>query len=173
MGAADGLIRIEWQYEQQLPTYAPRPQPWIVASGFNSGPTFSVNGALRSVDYSAGQNTRDLASHSISQNSLVSSLSASATSAHTGMATMDWAPANDVGITVPGSVSSQRFVAAAPMILEMTKHAIVLQLKGETADNRVVAPVTVKHKPKCVTCGKVNKATSKFCSNCGTSLELV
>ena len=171
VGAADGLIRIEWQYERPAPVYTPGPNPFPPQWPYNN--TFNVNGVLRSVDYSAGQNARDAASHSIQTNSLVSSLSATATSAHVGAATMDWAPANEVGITVPGSVSSQRFVAAAPMVLETTKHVIVLQMKGETADNKVVAPVTVKHKPKCVTCGKVNKATAKFCSNCGTSLELV
>jgi len=46
-------------------------------------------------------------------------------------------------------------------------------LLGETEDNKpVLQPVNVKMKPKCTSCGKQNKATNKFCSECGTSLEL-
>ena len=169
VGAADGLVRIEWQFERPAPVYTPRPDSFLTA--WPASNTFNVNGMLRSVDYSAGESMR--ASATSAMNASLQSMNISATSAHVGMATMDWAPANDVGITVPGSISSQKFTTVAPMALEATKYAIVLQLKGETADNKVVAPVTVNHKPKCVTCGKVNKATAKFCSNCGTSLELV
>ena len=165
VGATDGLIRVEWQFEIPQPVYTPRPQPWIQSSGFN------VNGALRSVDYSNGDSTRAYAATAISNQ--IQSMGISAASAHVGTPTMDWAPANDAGITVPGSLSNQRFQTVASFPLEAQKHVIVLQLKGETVDNKVVAPVTVKHKPKCVTCGKINKATSKFCTNCGTSLELV
>jgi len=46
-------------------------------------------------------------------------------------------------------------------------------LLGETPENKpVIAPITVKEKPKCQTCGKQNKATSNFCSACGTSLTI-
>lgn len=173
VGAADGILRIEWQFERPQPVYTPRPSPWIVASGGIGGSSFNVNGMLRSVDYSAGENTRALASYATNSTLQDMGITASATSAHAGMATMDWAPANDVGITVPGSMSSQKFATVASFPLEAQKHVIVLQLKGETKDNKVTAPVTVKAKPKCVTCGKVNKATAKFCSNCGTALEIV
>jgi membrane protease subunit (stomatin/prohibitin family) len=80
---------------------------------------------------------------------------------------------NDVGITVPGSKSTQSFTTTTMGVMEPEKHSIVLKLLGETPDNEPVRQaVTVKHKPKCTTCGKQNKATSKFCSECGTSLEL-
>lgn len=80
---------------------------------------------------------------------------------------------NDVGITVPGSKSTQSFTTTTMGVMEAEKHSIVLKLLGETSDNEPVrTPVTVKHKPKCQTCGKQNKATSRFCSECGTSLEL-
>ena len=53
------------------------------------------------------------------------------------------------------------------------KHSIVLKLLGETPDNKpVLQPVNVKMKPKCVTCGKLNKAKAKFCTECGTALEI-
>lgn len=80
---------------------------------------------------------------------------------------------SDTGITVPGSKSDQQFQAVSSFTLLPEKHSIVLCLKGETEQNkRVTTAVTTKHKPKCITCGKQNKATAKFCSNCGTALEL-
>ena len=89
---------------------------------------------------------------------------------HDGMATMDW---NDVGITVPGSKSEQKFSTVTMGAMEAAKHTIVLKLLGETPNNKpVLEPVTVKAKPKCVTCGTQNKAHAKFCSKCGTALEI-
>ena len=82
-------------------------------------------------------------------------------------------PANDVGITVAGSKSTQSFTTTTIGTLEIEKHSIVLKLLGETPDNKpVLQPVNVKMKPKCTTCGKQNKATAKFCTECGTSLEI-
>lgn len=173
VGAADGIVRIEWQFERPAPRIDPFNPPWLIASGGISGGSFNVNGTLRSVDYSAGENTRALASYATNASLQNMGITASAASVHDGIATMDWAPANDVGITVPGSMSSQKFTTVASFPLEDQKHVIVLQLKGETKDNKVTAPVTVKAKPKCITCGKVNKATSKFCAECGTALEII
>lgn len=175
VGATDGLIRIEWQYERVQPVYTPRIDPWHNTSWTNNiSGSYNVNGALRSVDYSKGENTRMTASIATSNQLQSMGISATSASLHDGAATMDWMNLqSEVGITVPGSISSQKFRTVQAFPLEAQKHVIVLQLKGETEDNKVVAPVTVKHKPKCVTCGKVNKATSKFCTNCGTSLELV
>ena len=81
---------------------------------------------------------------------------------------------NDAGITVPGSKSDQSFQSVRSFPTEATTHTIVLKLLGETEDNqRVRKAVTVKAKPKCVTCGRVNKATAKFCTECGTSLNIL
>ena len=181
VGSADGLIRIEWQFEKPRPIYTVRPDPfpshwnsqapaqWTTTSGYN------VGGLMRSVDFSNGEATKAYAS-AAADVTLAQMGYATNSEVHDGMATMDCAfaaPANEVGITVPGSMSSQKFATVASFPLEDQKHVIVLQLKGETKDNKVLAPVTVKAKPKCVTCGKVNKATAKFCSNCGTALEIV
>jgi hypothetical protein len=88
------------------------------------------------------------------------------------MATMD-CYYNDAGITVPGSKSTQSFVTTSIGELEIEKHTIVLKLLGATPDNKpVIKPVTVKAKPKCVTCGRQNKAHAKFCVECGTALEI-
>jgi hypothetical protein len=80
---------------------------------------------------------------------------------------------NDAGITVPGSVSSQQFHSASGFPLESNSTVIVLQLRGEVGGIAVEAPVTVDRKPECVTCGKTNKATNKYCSECGTALQLI
>ena len=89
---------------------------------------------------------------------------------HDGMATMDW---NEVGITVPGSRSDQKFSTVTMGLMEAEKHSMVIKLLGETPDNKpVLKPVTVERKPECVTCGKKNKAHAKFCIECGTALEI-
>lgn len=80
---------------------------------------------------------------------------------------------NDAGITVPGSASTQKFTEVTGFQTDPSS-VIVLKLVGETETNKVVStPVTVKKKAECQTCGRLNKATSKFCSNCGTSLEII
>lgn len=81
--------------------------------------------------------------------------------------------ANENGITVPGSISEQKFEHAAWFPTENISHVIVLKLFGQKNATRVINPVTVKTKQQCVTCGKVNKVTNKFCSECGTSLQII
>lgn len=144
---------------------------WITASGATYSQV-NVNGALRGVDYSKnGEATAQAASAAVDKycadNGIINQVEL-----HDGAATMDWME-NDVGITVPGSKSEQKFQHVTMGAMEAEKHTIVLKLLGETANNKPVAkPVTVKHKPKCVTCGKQNKANAKFCTECGTALEI-
>jgi len=168
----DGIVRIEYQFE------LPRP---IINHAYDNfrytgmrdtiGASYNVNGMMRSVDFSAGEAMK--ASATSATNATLKSMNISATSAHDGMATMDWMPINDTGITVPGSKSTQSFQTVTMGVLESQKHSIILKLLGETPDNEPVRkPVTTKHKPKCVTCGKQNKATAKFCTECGTALEI-
>jgi hypothetical protein len=80
---------------------------------------------------------------------------------------------SDVGITVPGSQSDQKFTWSSGFALEPGSTVIVLRLRGEVAGSRVEIPVTVKAKPTCSTCGRANKANSQFCSRCGTALEII
>ena len=142
IGIEDGLIRVEFQFEQLRPVYN---TPWISASGSQIYPQ---GGILRNT-------TADWAGPA---GSVTCSANYSATSVSV----------NDVGITVPGSKSDQKFVTAYVGALESTKHSMVFKLFGGTMPK----PITVKHKPRCVTCGKQNKATSKFCQECGTALEI-
>lgn len=197
----DGLIRIEFQFEAPRPVLEIG-KKWIPghyeydwyatnnanrglwnspmyggSTGINgsAGDRFSVtasgavsqvnvNGALRGVDYSKGESVKATAAAAINQ------VAPQSAELHDGMATMDW---NDAGITVPGSKSEQKFSTVTMGAMDPQKHSMVLKLLGETPDNiAVTKPVTVKHKPKCVTCGKQNKHNAKFCTECGTALEV-
>lgn len=81
---------------------------------------------------------------------------------------------NDIGITVPGSVSDQKFTTVNSFPTESEEHVIVLRILGVTEKGKAIyAPVSVKQKPRCVTCGHQNKATAHFCSKCGTALEVI
>jgi len=202
----DGLIRIEFQYEQPRPVINIADQFWkqyppgvrgmsseyqgvvdrySYNKGVNagwiqaSGTSFSTNvgGAMRGVDFSQnGSATAQAASAQVDKycadKGIISEL-------HDGAATMDWMDVemsrsvNEVGITVPGSKSTQKFQTVTMGAMEAEKHSIVIKLLGETPDNRpVLQPVTVERKPECVTCGKKNRATAKFCTECGTALEI-
>ena len=138
IGIEDGLVRIEYQFELPVINTA-----WIQASGSQIYPQ---GGIMRGF----GNGTGDVWP--------AGSVTCSAASYST----------NDVGITVPGSKSTQAFQTTSVGALDPIKHNLVFKLFGGTMPK----PITVKHKPKCVTCGKQNKATAKFCTECGTALEI-
>jgi hypothetical protein len=187
----DGLIRIEHQFELprpivNIPTWTTttttwNTQPWYSTTATNtgvsgglgdrfsvtaSGATYSanVNGVMRGVDFSKGEATKAAAAAAINQ------VAPDMTEYHSGAATMDW---NDTGITVPGSKSNQKFTTVTMGLMESATHSMVIKLLGDLGNNKpVTKAVTVSHKPKCVTCGKQNKAHAKFCTECGTALEI-
>lgn len=168
----DGLIRVEYQFE------LPRPVINVnnIVGGLHYPPgvrTFNVGGTLRSVDWSKnGEITAQAATVQINNYCANNNISASVGEIHDGMATMDWY-ANETGITVPGSKSEQKFQTTTIGALDPTVHNIVLRIVGDLGHNKPVdQPVTVKHKPKCTTCSKQNKAHAKFCVECGTALEI-
>ena len=158
IGVEDGLIRVEFQFERIIPTYVPYVEPWrpndttIWYSNDNS----TAGGPLRNATFTS----------SASSNEVVGKASVNVNTVNTSL--------NDAGITVPGSESNQQFRQGAWFPVESETHVIVLKMLGQTEDNTPVRkPVTVKTKPKCVTCGSTNKATAKFCTECGTSLKIV
>jgi len=149
VGVEDGLVRIEYQFEKVNPlittTYRDLLSSCTVYSSDSSGspPPQFSN----NVSYTS----------SVADSSVLRSRSL-----------------NDAGITVEGTVSDQNFVEASYFPVEQVKHVMVLKLLGETEDNiQVSNPVTVDVKPTCKTCGRKNKSTAKFCSECGTSLQIV
>ncbi len=139
----DGLVRIEFQFEQPA-----RPITWNTTQ---IGGIYPQGGILRGVN-------------DVHYGVTCSTATYDATSVNSAHGLL-----NDVGITVPGSHSTQKFSTAYVGALESAKHSMVFRLLGGEA---VKQAVTVKHKPKCQTCGKQNKATAKFCTECGTALEI-
>jgi hypothetical protein len=86
--------------------------------------------------------------------------------------TDSFSPRHDEGITVKGDKVSQNYSYGDIGSLEAAIHTIVLQLIGKTKSRkRVKRPITVKTKISCGTCGRRNRATNKFCYNCGTYLR--
>jgi len=142
----DGLIRIEHQFEL---------------------PPVNLNNFMRGID--RGWITASGSAGDVYKNATYSTTNASFSSNVSAQAQSF----NDVGITVPGSKSSQKFTETTMGSMEIDKHSMVIKLLGETPDNKpVVKPVTVFTKQKCGTCDKTSKAHSKFCSHCGTSLQI-
>jgi len=83
-------------------------------------------------------------------------------------------PVDDSGITVPGSESHQKFQNVSQFPVYDTSEVLVIRLRGEVAGKKVAKAVTVKTKAVCDTCGKVNKkGVNKFCSECGTALDVI
>jgi hypothetical protein len=158
IGVEDGLVRVEYQFEIPRPVINWNSTPYYgstLTRGFGgvSGSTGDWAGPAGSVTCSAALN-------SVSPQAF--NVTASAASFQ-----------NETGITVPGSKSDQKFQTASIGTLEIEKHNLVFKLVGDLGDNKPVdKPVTVKAKPKCTSCGKQNKAHAKFCSECGTALEI-
>ena len=159
--AEDGIVRVESWFERPITTYR---TDWHQTQFGNPywhdlGKVYSTNGAsgaLRRVTLGSEphQKLKSVSSPGdmVAQASTVSSV-------------------NDVGITVPGSEVQQSFNPTSGIIKDATSNVIVLRLVGKTEQAEVKQAVTVKTKPKCITCGKVNKANAKFCTECGTSLQ--
>lgn len=175
----DGLIRVEYQFEKIFKRQDGIQWNNVKLGGqpYYGDPTWTVNNAVlrgssADVTPSYMKGTVSCADFSYTNDSMVmgsATLSASAAS----MQSFNAAPQNETGITVAGSKSEQKFVTVSNFTCEPEKYSIVLKLLGETADNKEIRePITVKAKPKCVTCGKQNKATAKFCSECGTALVI-
>lgn len=177
IGVEDGLIRVEFEFEHQV-TYQPQTTYWhpfnTVYGGQDAGKRYAdtkLGDFIGSVGAAGAIGTNEVfSSVSVNAYSSEASFSADAEPRSLRSKKLD-TPKNDAGITVPGSVSTQTFTTTFFTGCGQTS-VMVFKLLGETPTAPVVAPVTVKSKQKCVTCNHVNKATSKFCSECGTSLEV-
>jgi hypothetical protein len=150
----DGLVRVEYQFE------IPRP-----VINWNSTPYYGST-LTRSISGNAG----DWAGPAgVTCSATLNSVSPASFNVQASGASFQ----NETGITVPGSKSTQTFQNVTVGTLESTVHNIVLKLVGDLGNNKPVQKaVTVKAKPKCVTCGHQNKAHAKFCIECGTALEI-
>jgi hypothetical protein len=191
----DGFIRVEFQFEKiyepinTWDAYYRTPSIYSTQTILHSNNEGSIykgspaptavagSGVMRSMSISSNNATMSNATASVASanvNNVFTSYTSNAATAQSTEATLTTSNAvNDAGITVPGGHSTQQFTTASWFPVEVTKHVILLKLLGESPEGKKVqAPITVKAKPRCDTCGKLNKATSKFCSECGTSLIL-
>ena len=160
VGVEDGLVRVEFQFEKPPVKLTWHNDPWN-HNPWNNDPWVKYGGGS---GYYGGDGS--LRSFSSTGNSVQCSNTVSSDY----VATVE----NDAGITVPGSISDQKFVTTSSFPVEDETHVIVLKMLGQTKENvQVRKPVTVKAKPKCTSCGLTNKATAKFCTECGTSLQIV
>jgi len=163
----DGIIRVEYQFEDV--TRYRHPVLTYIAPDYWSNNIY------------AGSATNTMSTNSVLRHAASNQITASAATAksfegHPGVTCSDFVEQgyNDAGITVPGSVSNQKFSKVTGFRVLPEQHVMIFKLLGETLDNAPIRkPVTVKAKPKCVTCGKQNKAHAKFCSTCGTALTVL
>lgn len=191
----DGLIRVEFEFEQELAprvnyydVYPPKywqpkspPPVWYGPYYGTSGGIYADNtqtyGSSGEVKLTAQSTTRSRGGSSAEYSATMDSLQCSADSSQflNNVQVGDQQPVqvNFAGITAPGSISNQQFTTVSDINGDGVKRAMVIKLLGEVGAKKVVKPVTVSTKPKCTSCGRTNKATSKFCVACGTGLELV
>ena len=76
------------------------------------------------------------------------------------------------GITTKGTPISEQYDYTTIGVLDDKATVITLQLLGKTKQSKikVVKPRVVKRKITCSLCGKKNKSSYKFCTECGTCL---
>lgn len=161
--ADDGLVRVEYRVEVvrpviPVPHYEPYPVPWLPPHPPPRPPfyprppirpRYGITGPARAASLGASSGKREVGRLVPPSRRLRS----------------------DVGITVPGSISDQRFVPAE-FFQTGNSEVIVLRLRGHIGAKPVTSPITVKTQAVCSTCGKKSKP-GQFCQRCGTALEVV
>lgn len=163
VGAEDGLVRIEFRFEKPQPAYH-----WTITPSYHNTFTTDNGTKYRTMDYS---NTSSSTKGLISDCSFSTSDSVNCSNTSSTILSRS---VNDAGITAAGSASTQQFTVGSWFPTESETHVIVLKLLGQTEKSEVVQqPVTVKAAPKCTSCGRKNKATAKFCAECGTALYII
>lgn len=175
VGVEDGLIQVRFQFERKPVVLAPS---WWQRTDVYGSPM--VGSPLRGIGDNTGSpyygsdavytcNSTSSVKASYSTNASVEGSLTSRSVKSAGVL-----PQNETGITAPGSISDQAFTTSDYISLEYETYTMVFHILGETEDNREIREaVTVKHKPRCVSCGTVNRHDAKFCSECGTSLQIV
>lgn len=193
--AEDGLIRVSFQFEKVAPKTTivdnhiyhrdvhHYPYRWPYHEWYGTGPFYnsglvgSVNQLNAKLGATSADTTTPVSFGATTGNEPVQTKATKGMSSGTLSANSASGALRsfvDTGITVPGSISDQKFTMVSGFPTDGEEHVMVIKLLGEDPRGKTIeVPVTVKAKPKCVTCDRVNKATAKFCSHCGTALEIV
>lgn len=166
VGAEDGLIRIEFKFEKFQPVYH-----WTIIPCYHNIFTTGSGTPYRTINHdNTSISTKELISDCCESFSLNNSINCSNTSSEATLSKS----VNEAGFTAAGSASAQKFAVGSWFPTEDETHVIVLKLLGQTEKAEVVQrPVTVKVAQKCTSCGRKNKATAKFCAECGTALYII
>ena len=184
----DGIVRVEYWFEE-TPQVVYKPQiVWVaeyqkympVSNPYgNNGPYWNkgISGAPGSLatDIYPNNITNNIITRGIDSatyGSVTGAVTQSATAVNNIQTNSATVLNNDAGITVPGSKVEQKFQTVYGFKSEVQSYVIILKLVGVVGETVVTKPITVAHKPTCTTCGKINKASSAFCSQCGTALKL-
>lgn len=153
----DGIVTIQFQFEEPLPTHSRHYHDHYYGRDYGphnpyrpGRPEYYSSGVLRGLSFGDSPNNMvELSSMAV--------------------------PLPDEGITVRGSRGSQVFTEGTHRPLEANIHTITLRLKGvveqEGKSKRVRAPILVRTKLQCSSCGRMSKSAAEFCSNCGTALK--
>lgn len=171
----DGLVRISYEFDQQK---VPVKQfEWHSTPSYYSSSGSGVSGAvarggLMSSSFSGGSFSADAFSGAVASANSISCGAISKGAVFINQVS-DALPRNEAGVTSAGSISEQQFKTVSDIVGDGVKHVMVLKLLGEIGQAKVQEAVTVKHKPVCDGCGKINKITNRFCSECGSSLDIV
>lgn len=178
----DGIIRITYQFESPFTpfTYTYDYQPWD--SGYNPNPKVYGGTTSGSTPRNANNNKRLYSANvntyfsntsvgsSVSDGSAMNAAPEQEVQCSADVLGLRSMERNDAGITVHGEKSTQKFRTASIGMLELEKHVICFSLKGFVGEHKVTAPVTVKRKITCPTCGKKNPSFNNCCGKCGTNL---
>ena len=176
----DGMIRVQFAFEKDLPEIIKKTiihedhhyhntHHWNYNNWFSGDSTVRYGTAVDgdTIAGAAQSAVRGMASSApATQNAFYSNV----TEDSLGVQSLGQ-PLNDEGITVKGSEIHQDFRYASMGELERAE-VIIIRLKGITGTSTPVqAPITVKTKLTCSTCGRTSGSDAKFCANCGTFLE--
>jgi hypothetical protein len=156
----DGIIRIEFAYEENNPLFVyPDTKYYFHYESNPFEPVYRKGGQEWSYYNDTTSSMRGMNVNSISEAEYKVGFTQCST------------PLSEEGITVKGSEINQRFNYTSLGRLE-TPSVIVIRLKGESQLGvQIERPLTVETKFQCKTCGRTSSSKNKFCPNCGTFLE--
>ncbi len=160
----DGLVRVEFWYEEQCSSPWVWPSYTIYNNNYDKDNSFYVDykgstGGPGQATYTSNFCSSNIDSELIGDlNKIIKS-----------------EIPEEEGITVKGSKTNQQFNYGSVGILENNSSVIIIELKGTTKRAgrvmQVKKPITVKSRIQCSTCGKKWKSSMSFCGNCSTALD--
>lgn len=150
----DGLIRVEWWFEEEQPYYRSFERGRSIMLDYYTNHTGTPN---------------KYGSVTFSSSSMYSTCSVSPVN---NVDVIDNNPLDDEGITVEGSDSFQKFIYSNIGRLEPMSQVVIFKLKGYSDKKQIKKPLFVQSTIKCRVCGRTSKSdqSNKFCSGCGARL---